>query len=707
MGWVPGEGGKMKKIIFVVFLVGILGGSSFVFSQSSKYISMDFRNADIRDVFRGISAKAGLNIIVSPEVEGKVTLRFEKPVPLFKALELILEINDCEYEKVGNIIKIRKKPILSRSFPLKYGVASEFVELVHPLLSERGKVKAVSTGNTLLVSDMEKYLKQIEKTVLEADVPEKQLDTQIFTLKYALAEDVLPEIEESLSSLGKAKISPSTNSIIITETKYKLSLLKDLVKSLDLYAPKKEVFVLRYAVASSIVSDVKRLLTDRGKVEVNQKENSLIVTDLERNISQVRKFLEEQDLLTRQLVTKVFPLKYARIEEISSTVKGALSEKGKLRVDSSTNTLIITDSAFKIFELEKIIKNLDVFKPRREVFTLKYALAEEVASGARVYLSDKGRIEVDREGNKLILTATPYNMERIKDYLAQVDRAERQLVTRSFSLKYAELDKVIQGVKEKLSSYGDLKVNREIQTLTLTDTAYNLTRVEKFIKEMDIYVPERKSFPLIYASAEEVAKLVKDRLSEKGKVEVKKDTSTLILTDVRKYIESVTPLVEKTDTLQEQLKEKRFSLKEIQVFMTEEEIKKALREVITEYGKVSVDKNKGICVVKDLKRNFPEVEKRWAKLTSPELKDEVVTYRFTIQHTRLDERTVALIANVLGINPEDVYGLYGYGYEGREGRGREGRFGFFGFGTEREGEGGLFGGLGGFGRGLSGWQRRR
>ncbi|MEA3560718.1 MAG: hypothetical protein U9R31_03000, partial [Candidatus Omnitrophota bacterium] len=39
------------------------------------YVSMDFKNADIRSVLRLLSYKSGTNIVAGPEVQGLITIR--------------------------------------------------------------------------------------------------------------------------------------------------------------------------------------------------------------------------------------------------------------------------------------------------------------------------------------------------------------------------------------------------------------------------------------------------------------------------------------------------------------------------------------------------------------------------------------------------------------------------------------------------------
>ncbi|MFQ6066443.1 MAG: hypothetical protein ACE5K3_04085, partial [bacterium] len=95
----------MRKLLLVLVLLGFFGGlinAAFLgyaedIPSDSIFISIDFKDIDLNDLLDILSAKTGLNIIATPEVQGRVPVaRFEN-VPILKALEIILEPYDYEY----------------------------------------------------------------------------------------------------------------------------------------------------------------------------------------------------------------------------------------------------------------------------------------------------------------------------------------------------------------------------------------------------------------------------------------------------------------------------------------------------------------------------------------------------------------------------------------------------------------------------------
>ena len=72
---------------------------------SGEPISLDLKDADIRDVLLTFSKLARLNMVIDPDVRGSVTVRLEN-VPWDQALEMILKVNGLGYVLEGNIARV-------------------------------------------------------------------------------------------------------------------------------------------------------------------------------------------------------------------------------------------------------------------------------------------------------------------------------------------------------------------------------------------------------------------------------------------------------------------------------------------------------------------------------------------------------------------------------------------------------------------------
>lgn len=67
-------------------------------------ISLDVKDADIRDVLKAFAKLERFNLAIDPEVKGSVTVRLEN-VPWDQALDVILRMNGLGYVVEGRILR--------------------------------------------------------------------------------------------------------------------------------------------------------------------------------------------------------------------------------------------------------------------------------------------------------------------------------------------------------------------------------------------------------------------------------------------------------------------------------------------------------------------------------------------------------------------------------------------------------------------------
>jgi type IV pilus assembly protein PilQ len=70
-------------------------------------ISLDLKDADLKDVIRTFAELTKVNIAVDPDVRGSVTVQLHD-VPWDQALELILTMNGLGYVLEGRILRVGK-----------------------------------------------------------------------------------------------------------------------------------------------------------------------------------------------------------------------------------------------------------------------------------------------------------------------------------------------------------------------------------------------------------------------------------------------------------------------------------------------------------------------------------------------------------------------------------------------------------------------
>lgn len=90
-----------------------------VIKGPEEVFSFSLREADIKDILRAIGKQTNYNVVIEPQVEGKVTLDL-KNVTLTKALEYILDPLNYTYKIEEKTIYVSKPKIETRIFQIDY-----------------------------------------------------------------------------------------------------------------------------------------------------------------------------------------------------------------------------------------------------------------------------------------------------------------------------------------------------------------------------------------------------------------------------------------------------------------------------------------------------------------------------------------------------------------------------------------------------------
>lgn len=462
----------MRRLVNFLVLLGVGLGliTSISYAQTtvfsdSKLISVDFKEADLKDVIGILSVMTGLNIVVDDDVEGRVTVRF-KNVPVLQALQSVLEINDCQYEVLDDIIKVTKIPILTRSFSLKFALASEEAELVKTLLSPEGSLKINESTNALVITDKKINLEEIEKTIQERDSPSLQLKTRVFPFKFIKADKAASFIQDQLSEVGKVEIVLPTNSLQVIDTSYNLAKLERHIASLDISQPREErTFTLKFALASDVKA---RLISDYlnfgDKIEADDEKNEIILTSNSYTLGRVEELLNGLDVPEKQISKKEFfvkDFKYLSLEKLAGLVRENLSSWGEIvEQDKAKNILIAKDTSYNLFELGKIIEEADTFVSLKKTKTydeIEYASASSLAKKAEDSLSAEGKI-VKIEEETFVVEDLEKNLEEIDDLVRSEDTLEAQLTEKKYLLRYLTPQEAKYHLQNIISEYGQIRL---------------------------------------------------------------------------------------------------------------------------------------------------------------------------------------------------------------------------------------------------------
>jgi type IV pilus assembly protein PilQ len=164
---------------------------------TGKKLSLDFQDADIVSIFRLLADISGYNIVVSPEVKGKLTMKLID-VPWDQALDLILKTFSLGKSIEGNIIRIAPHTVFAKEseeaakaqeagikaerletkmFNISYAKVKDIEASIgkSKILTPRGTISVDERTSSMLVNDVASVFPEVEKLLLTLDKPTHQV----------------------------------------------------------------------------------------------------------------------------------------------------------------------------------------------------------------------------------------------------------------------------------------------------------------------------------------------------------------------------------------------------------------------------------------------------------------------------------------------------------------------------------------------------
>jgi len=593
-----------KLLLFLIIgtfwlIVGSTVCSAEEANLDSITVNVDFQDTDLRRALLFISVDTGLSIIPDADVTGTVTARFIDQ-PVLEVLERILEVNDCEYKLVDNIIQVIRIPVVSKILSLKFALAFEVAASVESLvlLSPEGTLEVDEEANSLLISDKRPYLEEIVSFIQELDVPEKQLRSKTFSPQFLKVERLASLIKDQLTDRGKIDIDPSTNSLLITETSFHLTKITSLVESLDTFQPERKVFSLKFALASDMEKIIKGYLSPEGTLEVDEKRNELTIKDASYYLEKVGSVLADLDRPEKQIREESFPIKYARIEDLALLLKESLSPEGTLDVDEERGLISIEDTSYHLFKLGRLIEQQDSFIAKKKRYRIKFAPLTLLADKAQEMLSDKGTLEIEEDTSSFVVSDVEKNLEKIERLVGEADTLEAQLIP-PLVFQDEDLTRALEtlsratGVSIVVDPGVEGKVNlifgRPIelvkilpQILEPNDCRYEI--IGDTIRVIPVPLIKR-IFALRFATVSEMVRPLEPLLSPRGSLDMNEETNSLIVTDKGPYLEEIVSFIQELDVPEKQLRSKTFSPQ----FLKVERLASLIKDQLTDRGKIDID----------------------------------------------------------------------------------------------------------------------
>ena len=282
--------GPLRTMLAVI----VLAISAMVWAQQPS-ATLNWKDADIRQVVEAVSLVTGKNFILDPRVTGRVTLLSPTPLgpdALYEAFLSILQVHGYVAVESGDLIKI-VPDATARQFASQIGVegadgpddiatqvvqvrnvgATQLVAILRPLIPQYGHLVAHAGSNMLIISDRAGNIARMVSIIRRIDMASDE-DIEVVPLQHASAAEIV-RIMTALTQTQRSDGAPvvtslvadaRTNSVLIGGDKNERLRLRALIAHLDTPLDgggDTQVRYLRYADAEELSTKLQTHFTNQ------------------------------------------------------------------------------------------------------------------------------------------------------------------------------------------------------------------------------------------------------------------------------------------------------------------------------------------------------------------------------------------------------------------------------------------------------------
>ena len=378
------------RLMFAALLLAL---TTLVWAQQPA-ATINWKDADIRQVVEAVSAVTGKNFILDPRVTGRVTLLSPTPLgpdALYEAFLSILQVHGYVAVDSGDLIKIIPDAT-ARQFPSRMGIegaagpddmattvvqlrnvgATQLVPILRPLIPQYGHLVAHAGSNMLIISDRAANVARMVNIIHRIDQASDE-DIEVVSLQHASAAEIV-RIMTALTQSGRGDGSPVTTSLVADAR----------TNSVLIGGDKNERLRLR-----TLIAHLDTPLEDGGDTQV--------------------RYLRYAD--AEELSTKLQQHFSGQAQSAAAGQAGATSTAGEISVwaDTQTNAIVVNAPPKMMRSLMQIVDKIDI----RRAQVLVEAIIVEVIADKSNELGVTWAVEGSGSNTPIAVTNFPGSMNGV------------------------------------------------------------------------------------------------------------------------------------------------------------------------------------------------------------------------------------------------------------------------------------------------------
>jgi len=309
-----------KLLILFLFLALIISPAE----GSEPLVEVKFNEAELSDVLRGLADIGGINVLISAEIEGRVSAHLEG-ISFSEAWAGILYTHGLDYYKKDNLYIVGPPDLIAELssdevievFSLEGRPGEEILRWVGEIFPGLKMALDIKSSSLICSGEKEK-LQKVEEILSQVGGPGKKEKVIILEIDNIQPEEAIEIISRMFP--GLTVIKQGRKQIIVRGFPEEIEKAKKLIEEIDYPLPQKEILVeeLEYG-DPEIFPPLLQGLFPEAEIKTDKRLNRLLLKGKPGILEEMLLVIEEMDQ-PRDLVLVEF-----RIEEVSSHF---IKEKG-------------------------------------------------------------------------------------------------------------------------------------------------------------------------------------------------------------------------------------------------------------------------------------------------------------------------------------------------------------------------------------------
>ena len=458
-----------------------------------------------------------------------------------ESLYYIYNIQHAKEEQISTSIKTLTKYLKSENYPNKKLITAlqsmQWIKTTNSLIFIANEQSIAELKNLLPTFDIhpDNSMTALQQSVLTSDF----LVYRPINIEGVFLKNSIQEVSKNLLSskledptliqaLDSAKWLPESGVLMFTSDKKNLSKVQEIVQDLDKNNNIAIYHCQNYPVLKIMSELTKIAKKTEGpvnnaikKLEVSEENNSIIIYGSAETITQIRALLAQIDVLppsnltikknTAIYVSKDVPIRVL-LKNLKALTQGDSSDLtdaiSNIRVNDSTNTLVINATESEINTIKKLLSQLDHRKEKIEkpdstikIYHCKNLTPEQLIAAIKKAASKEpgaiaaaiNNLKAENTTKNIIIYGSPDTVDAITKLLAALDQPIAETQTMIYHPKFVSatnLRTVLVNIGKKASStikntIENSSINPHNNTLVFYGNTKNLAQIKEMITHLD------------------------------------------------------------------------------------------------------------------------------------------------------------------------------------------------------------------------------